>query len=435
MRRLVFQWRHAWWKLVLLRFLLYSSAANGQLAITSSRIDFGSLLVGSSSTLSIAVSNSGKSNLMVSQATVTGAGFSFAGPDFPITLQPQQSASLSVTFSPQASGGASGGMTVVSWAPIGNSGKQRSNTTTIPLSGTGTSSGTATTAGYLAANPSGVNFGSIQVGNGQMQYVTLTNPGGASITISQATVTGSGFSLSGFTAPETLTAGQSLTLTVAFAPTLSGTSTGAVTFSSDAYNPTLSVSLSGTGTSPGQLTVTPGSMSFGTIVVGTSQSQTGTLSASGSSVTVSSGTSNSSEFILGGMTLPLTIAAGQSVPFSVTFSPQTSGTASANVSFASNASISSITEAVTGTGASAIQHNVDLSWNPSTSAVVGYNIYRATASGGPYTKINSFLDAASSYTDASVQSGQNYFYVATAVDASGVESGYSAEVSAAVPTP
>jgi hypothetical protein len=160
MRRLVFQWRHAWWKLVLLRFLLYSSAATGQLAITSSRMDFGSLLVGSSSTLSIAVSNSGKSNLTISQATVTGAGFSFAGPDLPITLQPQRSASLSVTFSPQASGGAGGSMSVVSWTPIGNSGKQRSNTTTISLSGTGTSSGTATTAGYLAANPSGVNFGS-----------------------------------------------------------------------------------------------------------------------------------------------------------------------------------------------------------------------------------------------------------------------------------
>jgi hypothetical protein len=61
----------------------------------------------------------------------------------------------------------------------------------------------------------------------------------------------SGFGLSGFTAPETLTAGQSLTLTVAFTPTLSGTSTGAVTFASDAYNPTLSVSLSGTRHEPG----------------------------------------------------------------------------------------------------------------------------------------------------------------------------------------
>ena len=152
-------------------------------------------------------------------------------------------------------------------------------------------------------------------------------------------------------------------------------------------------------------------------------------------MTVSSGTSSGSEFTLGGLTLPLTIAAGQSVPFTVKFSPQMSGTASSNVAFASNASISSITEVVTGTGASTIQHSVVLSWSPSTSAVIGYNIYRGSASGGPYTKINSSLDATASYTDRIVQSGQNYCYVTTAVDLGGVESGLSNEVAVAVPTP
>jgi fibronectin type 3 domain-containing protein len=112
-----------------------------------------------------------------------------------------------------------------------------------------------------------------------------------------------------------------------------------------------------------------------------------------------------------------------------------SGTASSDIAFASNASISSITEVVTGTGASTIQHSVDLSWSPSTSAIVGYNIYRGSTSGGPYTKINSSFDAAASYTDGTVQSGQNYFYVITAVDSSGVQSGYSNEVPVAVPTP
>jgi hypothetical protein len=435
MRRLVFSWRHTWWKLILLRFLLYSSAAAGQMALTSSSISFGSLQIGSSSTLSVAVSNSGKSNLTISQATVTGAGFSFAGPALPINLAPQQKASLSVTFAPQSSGTANGNMSVVSSTSIGNSGKQRSSTTVISLSGTGTSSATAATAGYLAPNPSSVSFGSIQVGNSQTQYVTLTNSGGSSLSISQATVTGTGFGLSGFTAPESLAAGQSLTLTVAFAPLSSGTSSGTLTFTSNASDPTLSVSLSGTGTSPGQLSVSPGNMSFGTVVVGTSQSQTGTLSASGSSVTVSSGASSSSEFILGGLKLPLTIAAGQSVPFSVTFSPQASGSASANVAFSSNASIPSITEPVTGTGASTIQHSVDLSWSPSTSVVVGYNVYRGSISGGPYTKINSSLNAAASYIDSTVQSGQTYFYVTTAVDSTGMESGHSNEVSAVVPTP
>src|SRR5712691_13479150 len=104
------------------------------------------------------------------------------------------------------------------------------------------------------------------------------------------------------------------------------------------------------------------------------------------------------------MTFPLTIAAGQSMPFTVIFAPLMSGTASANISFTSNASSSSITESVSGTGASTIQHNVDLSWNPSTSTVVGYNLYRGSTSGGPYTKINSSLDAAASYTDSTVQS-------------------------------
>jgi Abnormal spindle-like microcephaly-assoc'd, ASPM-SPD-2-Hydin len=176
-------------------------------------------------------------------------------------------------------------------------------------------------------------------------------------------------------------------------------------------------------------------MSFGTIAVGTSQKQSGTLSATGSSVTVSSGSSSSAEFTLSGMTLPVTIAAGQSLPFTVTFAPQMSGTASANISFASNASNPSITELATGTGATAIQHSVNLSWTPSSSAVVGYNVYRASISGGPYTRINSSLNAGANYADGTVQSGQTYFYVTTAVNSSGMESGYSNQVSAVVPTP
>src|SRR5258708_37835365 len=127
-----------------------------------------------------------------------------------------------------------------------------------------------------------MNFGSLQLPNTQMLHETVTNSGGSSLTISQATMTGAGFSLSGFTAPQTLAAGQSLTFSVYFAPSSGGTVSGALTLLSklsNASNTSVSVSLSGTGTSPGQLTVSPGSVSFGNVVVGTSQSQTGTLSA------------------------------------------------------------------------------------------------------------------------------------------------------------
>jgi hypothetical protein len=56
-------------------------------------------------------------------------------------------------------------------------------------------------------------------------------------------------------------------------------------------------------------------------------------------------------------------------------------------------------------------------------------------SGGPYTKLNSTPIAPTNETDSTVQSGQNYFYVVTAVDSSNVESAYSNEVSAVIPIP
>jgi Abnormal spindle-like microcephaly-assoc'd, ASPM-SPD-2-Hydin len=127
MRCLVPQLRQACWKLVLFRFLLYSIAASGQLALSPPNLNFGSVQVGSNRTLSVAVSNSGKSNLTVSQATVSGTGFSFAGPSLPITLGPQQTATLSASFAPQASGSVSGSISVATLNPIGNSGKQRSS--------------------------------------------------------------------------------------------------------------------------------------------------------------------------------------------------------------------------------------------------------------------------------------------------------------------
>jgi len=83
------------------------------------------------------------------------------------------------------------------------------------------------------------------------------------------------------------------------------------------------------------------------------------------------------------------------------------------------------------------QHIVDLSWNGSSSAnISGYNVYRGMNSAGPYSKINNAgLVASALYTDSGVASGQTYYYVVTAVDSSGAESGYSNSTQAIVPSP
>ncbi|HKS74254.1 MAG TPA: hypothetical protein VJQ82_13715 [Terriglobales bacterium] len=86
---------------------------------------------------------------------------------------------------------------------------------------------------------------------------------------------------------------------------------------------------------------------------------------------------------------------------------------------------------ISATGAK--QHSVSLSWTD-TSSVAGYNIYGAQ-SGGPYTRINSALDAVTTYTDNTVASGQTYYYVTTAVSSTGSECAYSAQVQAVMLNP
>jgi hypothetical protein len=78
-------------------------------------------------------------------------------------------------------------------------------------------------------------------------------------------------------------------------------------------------------------------------------------------------------------------------------------------------------------------HSVALSWIASTSTVAGYNVYRSTVSGTQYAKLNSSLVGVLAYTDGTVLGGTIYYYVTTAVDASGNESAHSNEVSANVP--
>jgi hypothetical protein len=78
-------------------------------------------------------------------------------------------------------------------------------------------------------------------------------------------------------------------------------------------------------------------------------------------------------------------------------------------------------------------HSVALSWSPTASSVAGYNIYRGTQPTGPFTKLNFLIDTATLYTDSNLVSGSTYYYAATSVDSSGVESPYSNIAQAAIP--
>jgi hypothetical protein len=396
----------------------------GTLSLNPSQIAFGDAAVGSSQTSTVTLSNSGGSDLTVNQATLSGAGFTLSNLTLPLTLHTGDSTSASVTFAPPSSGTFTGSITFTTTS------EQVNSTTVLDLSGTGIPA----MQGILIPNPASLVFGTVQVGSKTSLSETLTNTGGAPVTISQATISASGFAISGLSLPSTIAVNQSITFTVIFTPTAVGVSSGPLTITSNASNSPLTIALSGTGTSTGSLAVAPTSLAFGNVVVGSSASLSGSLTASGASVTVTAASLNNAEFVVSEISLPVTIAAGQSASFTVTFAPQSTGAASASLSFTSDASNSPAVQSLTGTGTAQTQHTVDLIWDASQDAV-GYNIYRGGVSGGPYTMINTSLNSPTAYTDSTVVSGQTYYYVTTAVDSSEHESGYSNQAKAVIPNP
>jgi hypothetical protein len=72
---------------------------------------------------------------------------------------------------------------------------------------------------------------------------------------------------------------------------------------------------------------------------------------------------------------------------------------------------------------------VSLAWN-AVSGAAGYNVYRSPLTGGGFVKVNSNPLTGTSFTDTGLRNAQTYFYVVTALDTPGNESGYSNEVSA-----
>jgi hypothetical protein len=400
-----------------------------QLTVSPTVVNFGNVPLNVASTQPVTLTSTGSAAVTIHAATVTGPGFSVTGANFPVTLNPNQAVTLQVQFDPTTAGAASGQMTVTSDSTTGA-------TTQITLSG----AGTVAAVSQLTVSAGSLSFGNVTVNSSATLPVTLTSSGTAPLTITAATVGGADFTDSGATFPVTLNPNTSVTLQVKFNPTAAGGVTGQLTITSNSAggSPT-QVQLSGTGTAAAtaQLQVSATSLPFGSVPVNSTATLTLTLISSGTApVTVSSVALTGTGFSDSGATFPVTLNPNQSVTLNVQFDPTVAGAATGQLTVSSNSTTGSPMQVpLTGTG-TAVQHEIDLSWNaPSSSAdpVAGYNVYRSTDSGGSFTKLNSSPDSQVDYTDSAVQSGTTYVYEIKSVDASGVESGPSNQINLTVP--
>ena len=319
---------------------LTGTAVTYQLGVSPTSLNFGSVTVGSSATQTVTATNTGTANVTISGASATGRGFSASGSGLPLTLAPAQSAALSVTFAPSTAGSAAGSVSIVSSA---------SNTpVTVALTGTGVSSTYQLTPGVNS-----LSFGSVGVSAKSLLTLSLTNTGTGDVTISQISVTGAGYSLSGLSLPATVAPGQSITLSVTFAPTAAGSATGTLSVSSNASGSPLAIALAGTGvTSTYQLTPSVNSLSFGTVGVQSTSTQTVTLTNTGTaSLTISQISVAGAGFSLKGPSLPVTLAPGHTTSLSVTFSPGAAEAASGTMTVVSADLVSPVVLTLSGTGA------------------------------------------------------------------------------------
>jgi hypothetical protein len=229
------------------------------------------------------------------------------------------SCSVGVTFTPATSGALTAALTFTDTAP--------NSPQTIPLTGTGT------TAAFTLT-PASMTFSTQLAGTtSTSQAATLKNIGTTTASITSI-VASTGYGQTN-NCPANLAANASCVINVVFEPTASGVQKGTLTVTTSVNTP-LSVALTGTGT---VMSFSPSSVTFGDQTVKTSSSpqavtvlNVGTaaititkIGITGSHVTSFSETSNCP-------ISPSTLAAGATCTVNVVFTPQLTGSITANLS-------------------------------------------------------------------------------------------------------
>jgi hypothetical protein len=295
------------------------------LTVSPASIAFGTVSVGGTATQAVKVTNTGNESATISKIAFSGTGVSVSGLTTPMTLAAGQETSFTVAYKPGSAGTLGGSVSISSNAT--------DPSVIINLSGTASSAAVAD----LTVSPAAIAFGSVAVGSEQTQTVHVENTGNETATISKLTISGTGVSVSGMTAPATLAAGQTANLTVTYKPVAAGTLTASLAIVSNATDPSVMVGINATATSS-TLAATPSSVSFANVVVGSDTTQTIRLQNIGTSqVTISAIAPSVSSIAISGVTPPINLAPGTSATFTAAYKPTAAGSVAGKITVTSNA--------------------------------------------------------------------------------------------------
>ena len=386
------------------------NASTASLTLSSANVAFGQIAVGQTATRTVTLSSSGNLPLTISSISVAGSLFSATGVATPVTLNPGQSAVLTLQFYSDHTSSYTGIVTIASNSAQGAA--------TINMTADGVPSLSGVTCNKQSYSGAGTDTCLVSL------YGTAPT-GGFTVALS------SNDSAVAVPASVTVSSGA---MSAPFSATVNSVSTArtaTLTATAGGVTKSFAVQLAAANA---MLTANASTVPFGSVLINSPAVQSITLTSSGGSpVTINSIAISGAGFSQSGVTAPITLNPGQTAVLNVQFTPTAPGSFSGQITIGSNSSGGSISIGLSGTG---YGHKVQLAWNAATSGtVVGYNVYRVVSGGTAYQRMNSGTVATTTYTDGNVQSGTSYLYYVTSVDAAGLESVPSNTTTAAIPTP
>ncbi|HEV2247953.1 MAG TPA: choice-of-anchor D domain-containing protein [Terriglobia bacterium] len=306
------------------------------LQIVPTSLDFGQQALNITSTpLGVGLSDQSTTPVSLNSINVSG-DFQVAANNCPNPIPAFFACNLKITFTPAASGPATGTLTI--------SASDSSTPHTVPLSGTGA------VIPEVSLSPLSLSFDLLQGGStSPAQTITLANTGNATLTITSLSASGD-FAQTN-TCGGSVPAGQGCAIGVTFRATVNGTSSGAVSITDNAPGSPQTVNLTGTANLPAVL-LSPIAMSFPSRALNTTSSpQPENLMNSGSASMTISGIATTGDFAETN-DCPGTLVAGGNCTISITFRPTAQGTRMGTLSIADNAHGSPQTVALSGEVAS-----------------------------------------------------------------------------------
>ncbi|WP_124848090.1 S-layer family protein [Acidipila sp. EB88] len=211
-------------------------------------------------------------------------------------------------------------------------------------------SGNAVAPASVSLSPVSLSFASTAQGTTTAaQTITASNTGGVAAQLGTPSVT-SDYALTANTCGTTLSAGTSCTVSIAFAPTATGSRPGLFTLPAPGNtNGYVTAPLSGTGLAPPMVAFAPASLSFGAEQQNTtSAAMTLTVTNSAGSTAQLGAPTITGDFTIASNTCPATLPVGSSCTLTVTFTPSQLGSRTGTVSFLVNNN--SVSANLTGNG-------------------------------------------------------------------------------------